>query len=279
MTYALFDDAGKFHAGRVMSESDASMQIELGVGQARQGQGSECAAQVRSSRLPDELMSAGTAPSLPRSTLTWPGSSPPKGSSVLPNWRASTSTPRPASRQQAGRAAAACLMRRTTSAAPAKASSRRRRKRTVKAALLAIERKKRQVGAADRPPGPHALAAGDCPAPVREQLYKILFKPDKNAPGVQALLSKPRSASQRAPLDLLQAAGAITSAYQFHWQRFPVRAVSRRVTGFAAGLGVPVIKRNPAALPRCRRSRSTIRATTEIDDALSVQRPGHAAPS
>ena len=27
--YALFDDAGKFLAGRVMSEADASMQVEL----------------------------------------------------------------------------------------------------------------------------------------------------------------------------------------------------------------------------------------------------------
>ena len=32
MNYALFDDAGKFLAGRVMSEADASMQIELDSG-------------------------------------------------------------------------------------------------------------------------------------------------------------------------------------------------------------------------------------------------------
>ena len=30
--YALFDDAGKFHAGRVMSEADASVQVELDSG-------------------------------------------------------------------------------------------------------------------------------------------------------------------------------------------------------------------------------------------------------
>ena len=30
--YALFDDAGKFLAGRVMSESDASLQVELDSG-------------------------------------------------------------------------------------------------------------------------------------------------------------------------------------------------------------------------------------------------------
>jgi exoribonuclease-2 len=32
VTYALFDDAGKFHAGRVMSEAESSMQVELDSG-------------------------------------------------------------------------------------------------------------------------------------------------------------------------------------------------------------------------------------------------------
>ena len=30
--YALFDDAGKFHAGRLMSEADSSVQVELDSG-------------------------------------------------------------------------------------------------------------------------------------------------------------------------------------------------------------------------------------------------------
>ena len=30
--YALFDDAGKFHAGRLMSETDSSVQVELDSG-------------------------------------------------------------------------------------------------------------------------------------------------------------------------------------------------------------------------------------------------------
>ena len=32
MNYALFDDAGKFLAGRVMSEADSSIQVELDSG-------------------------------------------------------------------------------------------------------------------------------------------------------------------------------------------------------------------------------------------------------
>ena len=30
--YVLFDDAGKFHAGRVMAEAEASLQVELDSG-------------------------------------------------------------------------------------------------------------------------------------------------------------------------------------------------------------------------------------------------------
>lgn len=56
-------------------------------------------------------------------------------------------------------------------------------------------------------------------APIREQLYKILFRPDKNAPEYKAVVEASR-ATHLAPLALLQKAGAIESAYQFHWQRF-----------------------------------------------------------
>ena len=88
---------------------------------------------------------------------------------------------------------------------------------TVKAALLGIERKKLQAAQIDA--WADEIAAGACPAPIREQLYKILFRPDKNAPEYKAVVEAARRA-QRAPLDLLTAAGAIDSPYQFHWRRF-----------------------------------------------------------
>ena len=87
----------------------------------------------------------------------------------------------------------------------------------VKAALQGIERKKQQ--AAQIEVWAVELAAGVCPAPVREQLYKILFKPDKNGPEYKAVVEAARR-SQKAPLDLLTGAGAIDSPYQFHWKRF-----------------------------------------------------------
>jgi exoribonuclease-2 len=102
---------------------------------------------------------------------------------------------------------------------------------------------------------------------VREQLYRILFKPDRNAPEYKAVVEAAKR-SQRAPLDLLTAAGAIDSPFQFHWRRFLFEQFPRG-TAFAAH-DVPSVKE---ALPEAPVEAFSIddSATTEIDDALSVQ--------
>jgi exoribonuclease-2 len=111
------------------------------------------------------------------------------------------------------------------------------------------------------------LGEGVCPQPVREQLYKILFKPDKNAPEYKAVVDASR-ATRTAPLDLLQRSGAIDSPYQFHWKRFLLENFPQGV-GFAAASAPPVGE----VLLRASVSAFSIddSATTEIDDALSVQ--------
>nr|WP_165908531.1 ribonuclease catalytic domain-containing protein [Rubrivivax gelatinosus] len=136
---------------------------------------------------------------------------------------------------------------------------------TVKAALLGIERKKQIAAQIEAWAG--EIAAGQCPPPVREQLYRILFKPDKNAPEYKAVVEAARR-SQRAPLDLLKDAGAIDSPYQFHWRRF-LFEVFPQGTGFPA-LAAPAIKEE---LPLAAVQAFSIddSQTTEIDDALSVQ--------
>ena len=135
----------------------------------------------------------------------------------------------------------------------------------VKAALLGIERKKLVVEQIDR--WADELIAAQCPASVREQLYKLLFKPDKNAPEYKAVVEAARR-SQKAPLDLLKQAGAIDSPYQFHWRRFLFESFPKG-TAFPP-LQAPAIKE---ALPLAALRAFSIddSATTEIDDALSVQ--------
>jgi exoribonuclease-2 len=116
------------------------------------------------------------------------------------------------------------------------------------------------AGGADR-------AAGVCPEPVRDQLYKILFKPDKNAPEYKAVVEASRN-SHSAPLALLEKSGAISNAYQFHWQRF-------LFDQFPKGTGFPTLEAPAIAdeLPVAPVQAFSIddSQTTEIDDALSLQ--------
>ncbi len=134
-------------------------------------------------------------------------------------------------------------------------------------ALAAIEKKK--VIAQQITQWATELGAGQCPEPIREELYKILFKPDKNAPEYKAVVEAAR-ATHTAPLELLQKSGAIASPYLFHWKRFLLENFPKG-TGFPAALAAPAV--DEAALPVASVQAFSIddSQTTEIDDALSVQ--------
>ncbi len=135
----------------------------------------------------------------------------------------------------------------------------------LKQALVAIERKKQQALQIEQ--WAKDLAAGQCPQAIKDQLYKILFKPDKNGPEYKAVVDAAK-ATQRAPLDLLKDAGAIDSPYQFHWRRFLFE-------NFPKGTGFPALEAPPIKddLPLAPVQAFSIddSSTTEIDDALSVQ--------
>ena len=260
--YALFDDAGKFHAGRVMSEADASVQVELDSGKR---------VKVKSANVmlrfdkpaPAELMARAQALAGEIDLdLAWEFA--PDKDFGFADLAREYFDAKAGPEQQA-----AALLRLFD--APhyfrrlGKGLFKKAPEETVKAALLGIERKK-QV-AAQIEAWAAELQAGSCPAPVREQLFRILFKPDKNGPEYKAVVEAAKRA-QRAPLDLLVAAGAIESPYQFHWRRFLFDQFPRG-HGFAA-LAAPPIKDDLPLAPVQAFSIDDS-ATTEIDDALSVQ--------
>jgi exoribonuclease II len=261
--YALFEDAGKFHAGRVMSEADSSAQIELDSGKR---------VKVKAANLllkfdqpaPAELLARAQALAQDIDLdLAWTFA--PDADFGFADLARDYFSAKAGPEQQA-----AALLR--LFEAPhyfrrlGKGQFKKAPEEIVKAALLGIERKK-QV-AAQIEAWAAQLQAGDCPAPVREQLYKILFRPDKNAAEYKAVVEAAKR-SQRAPLDLLKAAGAINSPYQFHWKRFLFEQFPRG-TGFPAGLDAPPVNED---LPLAAGQAFSIddSATTEIDDALSVQ--------
>jgi exoribonuclease-2 len=261
VTYALFDDAGKFLAGRLMSEAESSMQVELDSGKR---------VKVKSANVllrfdkpaPAELMAAAQAiaPEIDLD-LAWEFA-PDEDFGFADLARDYFSAQTDAAHQ------VAALLR--LFEAPhyfrrvGKGMFRKAPEETVKAALLAIERKKQVAAQIDA--WAAELVAGRCPEPVREQLYRILFKPDKNGPEYKAVVQAAREA-QRAPLDLLKAAGAIESPYQFHWRRFLFDQFPRG-TGFP-DLPAPVVTEDLPLAP-VRAFSIDDSATTEIDDALSV---------
>ncbi len=260
--YALFEDACKFHAGRLMTESDSSSQIELDSGKRVKVKSANVLLRFEQPRPAELLASAQTLAKEIDLDLAWEFA--PEAEFGFKDLATDYFEPGAGVEKQA-----AALLRLFD--APhyfrrlGKGNFKKAPEEIVKAALLGIERKKQVAVQIDTWAG--ELAAGACPAPVREQLYKLLFKPDKNAPEYKAVVEASRRA-QQAPLDLLKAAGAITSAYQFHWRRFLFESFPKGI-GFAP-IEAPAIREELPLAP-VRAFSIDDSATTEIDDALSVQ--------
>lgn len=260
--YALFEESGKFHAGRLMSETDSSVQVELDSGKRvkvkvanvmlRFDQPAPAELMARAQALAGEIDLA----------LAWEFA--PEAEFGFAELARDYFDAKAGPDKQA-----AALLR--LFEAPhyfrrlGKGLFRKAPEEIVKAALLGIERKKALAAQIDA--WAAELVQGTCPAPVREQLYRILFKPDKNAPEYKAVVEAAKR-SQRAPLDLLKIAGAIDSAYQFHWRRFLFEQFPKG-HAFPAGLAAPEVK-EPLPLAPVQAFSIDDSATTEIDDALSV---------
>ena len=262
MTYALFEDAGKFQAGRVMSEADSSMQVELDSGKRVKVKAAHVLLKFNQPA-PAELLAQGRQLSEDIDLdLAW---------TFAPDTEFGfADLARDYFDAQAGTVQQAAALFRLFDAPHyfrrlGKGVFKKASEDTVKAALLGIERKKQL--AAQIEAWANELVQGQCPAPIREHLYKILFKPDKNAAEYKAVVEAAKR-SQRSPLDLLKAAGAIDSPYQFHWRRFLFEH-------FPKGLAVPELPTPslPTDLPLAPVQAFSIddSSTTEIDDAFSVQ--------
>ena len=260
--FALFDDAGKFLAGRVMSEADASLQVELDSGKRVKVKSANVLLKFEQPAPAVLLAEARTLADDIDLDLAWEFA--PEGEFGFADLARDYFDAKAGVVQQA-----AALFRLYD--APhyfrraGKGQFKKAPEETVKAALLGIERKRQQALQIEA--WAEELAAGTCPQPIQDQIYKILFKPDKNGPEYKAVVDASKR-SHKAPLDLLQAAGAITSPYQFHWKRFLFENFPKG-TGFPA-LTAPEIK-DELPLSPVRAFSIDDSQTTEIDDALSVQ--------
>jgi exoribonuclease-2 len=265
--FVLFEEAGKFLAGRILSEADSSMQVELDSGKRVKLKAVNALLKFEKPA-PADLIAAGQKIGEEIDLdLAWEFASEEEFSfAELARDYFSADPSKPASTEQQ----AAALFR--LFEAPhyfrraGKGRFRKAPAEILQQALAAIEKKKQVI--AQITAWAEELAQGSCPAPVRDQLYKILFKPDKNSPEYKAVVEASRAA-HKAPLDLLQQAGAIASPYQFHWKRFLFENFPKG-TAFPAVQAPPVRDELPLAAD-VRAFSIDDSSTTEIDDALSVR--------
>jgi exoribonuclease-2 len=260
--FVFFEEAGKFQAGRVLSQAEASAQVELDSGKrVKVKTGNILLKFDRPS--PTELMREAQALAHTiELELAWEFA--PENEFGFDQLARDYFSDKATTAQQA-----AMLLRLFEAPHYFRRAGRGRFRKApaeiLQQALAAIEKKKQiqaQITA-----WAEELAGGVCPQPIREQLFKILFKPDKNAPEYKAVVEASRG-THIAPLELLQKAGAIASPYQFHWQRFLFE-------NFPKGTAFPPLQapaiRDELPLAGVQAFSIDDSSTTEIDDALSVQ--------
>jgi exoribonuclease II len=260
--FVLFEDAGKFLAGRVLSETDASAQVELESGKRVKVKSGNVLLKFDKPQPQELLREAQALASGIELDLAWEFA--PEEEFGFAELAREYFSAQATLAEQAGALLrlfdAPHYFRRA-----GKGRFRKAPAEILQQALLAIEKKKQVQAQIDA--WAAELAAGSCPPPIREQLYKILFKPDKNAPEYKAVVEASRN-THTAPLALLQKAGAITSPYQFHWKRFLLEFFPKG-TGFLP-VAAPAIK-DDLPLATVQAFSVDDSSTTEIDDALSVQ--------
>ena len=256
----LFDEAGKFLAGRILSEAEASAQVELDSGKRVKVKSANQLLRFDKPS-PGELLTQAQqlAPSI-ELPLAWEFAPEDEFgfADLAEDYFGSSTTVQQVAALMALQDAPHYFRR------AGKGRFKKAPAEIVQQALAAIEKKARIQAEIDA--WSQQLAAGQTPEPVLSQLYKILFKPDKNAPEYKAVVQAAK-ATQKPPLTLLQEAGAIASPYQFHWQRFLFEHFPKG-TGFPPLTAPAITEQLPVAAVQAYSIDDS--STTEIDDALSV---------
>ncbi|MEP6790846.1 MAG: RNB domain-containing ribonuclease, partial [Ramlibacter sp.] len=260
--FVLFEEAGKFQAGRVLSEAESSAQVELDSGKRVKVKAANILLKFEKPAPAELIRQAREIAQGIELELAWEFA--PGEEFGFADLARDYFNDKATLEQQAG-----ALLRLFEAPHYFRRAGKGRFKKApaeiVQQALAAIEKKK--AVQAQIAQWSDELVGGTCPQPIREQLYRILFKPDKNAPEYKAVVEASR-ASHLAPLPLLQKAGAIDSPYQFHWKRFLFDNFPRG-TAFPP-LSAPAIK-DELPLSTAQAFSIDDSSTTEIDDALSVQ--------
>ena len=219
--YLLFEDAGKFLAGRILSETDASSQVEVASGKRHKVKATHALLRFEQPE-PAQLLTQGTTTAEEIDLdLAWECAG--EEEFGFADLAADYFGAKPSTVQLA-----AALFRLFEAPHYFRRAGKGRFKKAsqevLQQALAGIA--KRQAIQAEIDKWTEALCAHQCPEPIKAQLYKILFKPDKNAPEYKAVVAASKQ-TQMGALNLLAAAGAISSPLRVPLAAFFVRPISK----------------------------------------------------
>ncbi len=259
----LFEDDGQIKAGLIISETDASAQVELPGGRRIKVKGANGLLHFAAPSAAD-LMAAAT---LQRAdidmALLWESAAGTEEFSfaelATEYFGASATAVHQAATLLALQQSPMYFYKR------GKGRYKRAPEDALHAALAGLERKAREAEQIEA--WVQALLAGQAPVEITSNWVQLLNSPEKQSLAYRALAAAADRA-RMAPVHLLAKAGAIPSTHALHFQRF-LRATFPKGIAFPPHVALPSI----ADLPKADVQAFSIddATTTEIDDAFSVQ--------
>ena len=259
----LFEDDGRILAGLVLSETDASAQIELPGGRRIKVKAASALLRFAQPAAADLMAAATPARADIDMSLLWQSAEGREefsfGELATEYFGADATTVHQAATLLALQQSPMYFYKR------GKGRYKRAPEDALTAALAGIERKAREAEQIEA--WAQALLAGQAPVEIASNWVQLLHSPDKQNLAYRALVAAADRA-RMAPVHLLAKAGAIPSTHALHFQRF-LRATFPKGIAFSAYQAPPALTDLPIAEVQAFSIDDA--TTTEIDDAFSVQ--------
>lgn len=259
----LFEDDGRILAGLVLSETDASAQIELPGGRRIKVKAASALLRFAQPAAADLMAAATPARADIDMSLLWQSAEGREefsfGELATEYFGADATTVHQAATLLALQQSPMYFYKR------GKGRYKRAPEDALTAALAGIERKAREAEQIEA--WAQALLAGQAPVEIASNWVQLLHSPDKQNLAYRALVAAADRA-RMAPVHLLAKAGAIPSTHALHFQRF-LRATFPKGIAFSAYQVPPALTDLPIAEVQAFSIDDA--TTTEIDDAFSVQ--------
>ena len=263
--YVLFEEEGSFKTGTILSEQEASLQIESASGKRSKIKAQAALLKFREPAASSLLGLAEPAAKEVEAAFLWECCS--DGEFAFTDIAAEYYGHPPSAVESA-----TILL--ALQAAPlyfhrkGKGRFRRAPADILAAALAGAEKKRQQALAIERMAD--ELLAGRLPAEFASQIDELLHRPDRNRPEAKALDEACKKSGQTPP-QLFLACGALKSPYHYHFGRFLAEHFPKG-TGFP-DTALAELADDAGTLPLAEVRAFSIddAATTEIDDAFSVQ--------